>query len=1134
LNANPDLVDAGLVQTMVQVAEVLEEKGDRNAADFLIHVAHQLAEALGLSSSTLTSSLPLNLNPRLIFLMQVLQATYDSDGEPQVVYPLLQANLDKLDDNFASVLQSWATAALQKLEQKQALSYGALIVSFSRLLREFPLGNWACNLEIAITGYEVVAKFFPRKAFPEEWAENQTNLGNAYGDRIRGDRAQNLETAIRCYEAALEIFTHEAFPFDWSILQNNLGEAYRKRIRGDRAENLEEAIRYYEAALEVHTRLAFPSNWATTQNNLGNAYGDRIRGERAENLEAAIRCYEAALEVRTRSGFPFEWASIQNNLGTTYCDRIWGERAENLDAAIHYYNAALEVYTRSAFPQYWAITQNNLGSAYSKRIRGERTENLEAAIRCYEAVLEVYTRQAFPYEWSTTQHNLGDVYFERIQGEKEENLEAAICFYKAALEIRTHQAFPQAWADTRTSLGNAYFYRIRGKKEENLEGTIRCYEAALKVFTRQGFPSSWAATTANLGNAYLFRIWGERAENLKAAIACYSVALKVFTRKAYPENHARIQFNLGRAYQDTQQFCNAYNAFTAAIDTIEFLRGEIVRGSAREEDKQKLAEEYNQIYQRIVEVCLKLGYYDQAIEYVERSKARNLVELLATRDLYPKGDIPETVLNQLDRLRREIAAEQRRIDIARSNQTGGGILSDERSQFSSNSPTVGGDTDRTRVNTLQQQLNDLITQQIQPIDPTFSLTQRVEPISFQQIQDLLPDDKTALIEWYITDNTFSAFIITHQSPGIIVWQSSLKAGQILSDWGKNYLQHYSNLDDLSKQHWKDNFELRLNQLAQILHLEEVLTHVPDTCDRLILIPHLFLHLFPLHALPLPNQKDKCLLDKFPRGVRYAPSCQLLQLTEKQERPDFSYFFGVQNPTEDLFYANLEVQTIHRFFELAYVLIEKNAKKDAFSAIPHTGHLRAAHCVHFSCHSEFNFESPLKSALLLADRQPLTLGEIFGLDLSQCRLVTLSACETGLTDFTSISDEYIGLPSAFLYAGTLSVVSSLWAVNDLSTCFLTIKFYENLRNFPKLEAGDVAIALNQAQKWLRDLTSEDFEAVFVKYQPQIDGILAQLSKGDRFEFHDSLNRTLDKIQAPDRQPKPFVNPYYWAAFTATGL
>ncbi len=254
----------------------------------------------------------------------------------------------------------------------------------------------------------------------------------------------------------------------------------------------------------------------------------------------------------------------------------------------------------------------------------------------------------------------------------------------------------------------------------------------------------------------------------------------------------------------------------------------------------------------------------------------------------------------------------------------------------------------------------------------------------------------------------------------------------------------------------------------------------------------------------------------------------MQLTEKQERPDFSYLFGIQNPTQDLFYANLEVQTVRRFFEPAYVLVEKNAKKDAFSTILHTEHLRVAHCAHFSCHGTFNFESPLKSALILADKEPLTLGEIFALTLSKCRLATLSACETGLIDFTSISDEYIGLPSAFLYAGALSVVSSLWAVSDLSTCFLMIKFYENLKNFPKLEPGDVAIALNQAQKWLRNLTTQEFEALLEKYKPQIEQIFAQLEEDDPIIAEEYL------LQARNRKPHPFANPYYWAAFTATGL
>lgn len=79
LNANPDLIDAGLVDTMVQVANVLAEKGDRNTADFLIDVAHQVSEALGLLSSTPNSSPLPNPDSQLGFFLQVLQATAESN-----------------------------------------------------------------------------------------------------------------------------------------------------------------------------------------------------------------------------------------------------------------------------------------------------------------------------------------------------------------------------------------------------------------------------------------------------------------------------------------------------------------------------------------------------------------------------------------------------------------------------------------------------------------------------------------------------------------------------------------------------------------------------------------------------------------------------------------------------------------------------------------------------------------------------------------------------------------------------------------------------------------------------------------------------------------------------------------------
>ena len=48
----------------------------------------------------------------LQFLLAVLKATTESKGNPQVVYPLLAANIDKLNGTFAQLLRAWATKTL--------------------------------------------------------------------------------------------------------------------------------------------------------------------------------------------------------------------------------------------------------------------------------------------------------------------------------------------------------------------------------------------------------------------------------------------------------------------------------------------------------------------------------------------------------------------------------------------------------------------------------------------------------------------------------------------------------------------------------------------------------------------------------------------------------------------------------------------------------------------------------------------------------------------------------------------------------------------------------------------------------------------------------------------------------------
>ncbi|MEH2087182.1 CHAT domain-containing tetratricopeptide repeat protein, partial [Nostoc sp.] len=966
-------------------------------------------------------------------------------------------------------------------------------------------GDRADNIENAIAAYTAALTVRTKEAFPVDWAMTQNNLANAYSYRIKGDWADNIENAIAAYTAALTVRTKEALPTDWAETQNNLAAAYSDRIKGDRADNIENAIATYTAALTVTTKEALPIDWATTQNNLANAYRDRIKGDRADNIENAIAAYTAALTVRTKEALPIDWAITQNNLAIAYRNRIKGDRADNIENAIAACTAALTIYTRETLPQQWAMTQNNLANAYSYRIKGDRADNIENAIAACTAALKVYTKEALPIEWATTQNSLAAAYSDRIKGDRADNIENAIAAYTTALTVRTKEALPIDWATTQNNLANAYSYRIKGDRADNIEIAIAAYTAALTVTTREALPIDWAETQNNLANAYSYRIKGDRADNIENAITAFTAALTIYTRETLPQQWAETLFALGITYQDANKFDLAYSNFKSAIDTVESLREEIVSG---EESKRKQAEKFNRVYTCMIKVCLQLNKTTEAIEYVERSKTRNLVEQILERD--SKTIFPPEVFTQLEKYRDEIATGQYQIQNGKAKNPK--VLAQHLQQ-------------------LRKQRNELQNQYL-PVGYGFK---------FDSFQDSL-DEHTAIIEWYILNDKILAFIVT-KTGEITVWQSQPEDQQALYDWVNQYLQNYYG----QKDQWQNNLGQALKELASILHIDEILTQIPKHCDKLILIPHRFLHLFPLHAIPVNQnyENSSCLLDLFAGGVSYAPSCQLLQQVQQRQRPDFQSLFAIQNPTEDLNYTDLEVQVIQSYFNTSNVLKKTAA---TLTAINNTD-LNTYHCTHFSCHGYFNLTNPGNSALILANapvadaptkpdserylnlragethdlKKCLTLDKIFSLKLDKCRLVTLSACETGLIDFNNTSDEYIGLPSGFLLAGSKAVVSSLWTVSDLSTAFLMMKFYENLQTI-----NTVSLALNQAQQWLRNLTTEEFEALLVKYHLQIEEIFAQIPEDTRPIARAILRRTCK------RKSHPFAAPFYWAGFTATGL
>ncbi len=122
----------------------------------------------------------------------------------------------------------------------------------------------------------------------------------------------------------------------------------------------------------------------------------------------------------------------------------------------------------------------------------------------------------------------------------------------------------------------------------------------------------------------------------------------------------------------------------------------------------------------------------------------------------------------------------------------------------------------------------------------------------------------------------------------------------------------------------------------------------------------------------------------------------------------------------------------------------------------------------------------------------------------------SGCETGLGKLSS-GDELVGLTRAFIYAGTPSVVASLWKVEDSSTAVLMGSFYKNLKTMSKAEA------LREAQLGLiRGNTGNQLLAM-----RGVGGITM------------SGKASGVKASSPRSVPVSSAHPYFWAPFVLVG-
>jgi len=109
-------------------------------------------------------------------------------------------------------------------------------------------------------------------------------------------------------------------------------------------------------------------------------------------------------------------------------------------------------------------------------------------------------------------------------------------------------------------------------------------------------------------------------------------------------------------------------------------------------------------------------------------------------------------------------------------------------------------------------------------------------------------------------------------------------------------------------------------------------------------------------------------------------------------------------------------------------------------------------IHIGTHAESNNITPELSRLIFAkeitdsassDDNSLYTFEIYNTNLS-ANLAILTACETGKPTYQA-GEGMISLAHAFNYAGSESILTSLWKIDELSTAEIIHEFYNNISN-----------------------------------------------------------------------------------------
>ncbi|MGC9198939.1 MAG: CHAT domain-containing protein [Acidobacteriaceae bacterium] len=884
-----------------------------------------------------------------------------------------------------------------------------------------------------------------------------------------------------------------------------------------------------------HLSVAAADNRLARESLIGKA---RYQIFRSAQYQQGVQTATRATQIPSSVGDIHQQALAWKTLASAFT------LVDRYAAAIHASQRALALYQRTGDLYWQGIVLGNLADTY--RDIGDSTRALQAATQALQLAQQLSDDYGIAY----TQAVIGEIY--QGQGRYQHAIDA----FNAALDTANILSYPQVEGEVWTDMGELYarlgsweraqsayanalpILQKDGDGINEIEVTGHLGELALhslhphqaQQYFRQGlarahrlnlireqaFLNAGLARTcllipcatdplqllsqAQLEARQIHQLAGEAAiqaaigdvlaqrRQISAAIDAYHQSAALWRQIPNAAQLAMLDADLARLHAQQGQLTPARDEILRALDAMEDNRAHIQSDDLR----TSYFTSKRSYYDLAVNILMQLhraaphhGYAQQAWTIAERSRARTLLDQLQQQhDEHPS---PAAALLQKRSETLELKIHE----------------SENQLALLGSSPS-----DLAHAQLLQQKLHrqlmdeDQWKARIRAATPAYHTLVAIRSITPSQFSHSVLTEKTAILEYWVSDQQSYLWIITRQNLFTFTLPGRNSLDALIQPYQQSLQARDSFLpgEDLQARLTRiQAADQRLPALAQKLTAALLPARLPAQIHQLLIVGDGKILSIPFAALQLPHTQPGSspyliaqynLVSEPSAFTAWALRSKPLSASSRSRiaifadpvytRTDARIALSVphtphrssQPVLRSAAFQSLDLLPRLRGSQTEAAAIERIAGAShtslflGFDASPHTLekiNWQSYAALHFAAHAIVDREHPELSGIVLSmfhrNGAPadgvLWLQDIYHLRIP-VSLVALSGCETA--DGQSIPGEGInGLARAFLYAGAQSVMGTLWAADDRTSSKLMQSFYSAFlkRNLSAAEALRVA-------------------------------------------------------------------------------